>query len=110
MWTSGRGESFVSAMPSQARKLKSLSTLSNQVLPRWVATLPGMGGNFHRNTQPIDLGMWTLDFPPSTVSPALEQLAVDSSSAPVLVGISVKDQAQEITLHHNTPYRKDDGL
>ncbi len=56
----------------------------------------------------VDLGMMTMDFPPATVTPSLEELAADTSDQPVTVAINVKNKNDGITLKHNTAYRNEE--
>lgn len=51
---------------------------------------------------PIELGMWTIDFPESTVSPSLEEFRKDKSDDPVTVTIETKTRDKEIVLFFNT--------
>ena len=60
---------------------------------------------------PIELGMWTMDFPDSTVTPSLEDLKKDKSDTPVTVRVETKTREKEIVLFYNThrkEYRLDD--
>ncbi len=51
---------------------------------------------------PVELGMWTMDFPDSTVTPSIEDLKKDKSNAPVTITITTKNRDKEIVLIHNT--------
>lgn len=51
---------------------------------------------------PIELGMWTIDFPDSNIVPSLEDLHKDKSDKPVTVTIEAKDHDKKIVLFYNT--------
>ena len=51
---------------------------------------------------PVELGMWTMDFPDSTVTPSIEDLKKDKSNDPVTITITTKNHDKEIVLIHNT--------
>lgn len=56
----------------------------------------------------IDLGMSTMDIPPASVTPSLEDLGADTSEQPVEVTVAVKNGSDSITVKHNTAYRNED--
>ncbi|MFC1494882.1 hypothetical protein ACFL6W_06360 [Thermodesulfobacteriota bacterium] len=53
---------------------------------------------------PIELGMWTMDFPDSIINPSLDDLKKDESNNPVTIIIETKDHSKEIVLFYNTHY------
>jgi hypothetical protein len=55
---------------------------------------------------PIELGMWTIDFPDSNIVPNLEDLHKDKSNKAVTVTIEAKDHDKKIVLFYNTLRRE----
>ncbi len=55
---------------------------------------------------PIELGMWTIDFPDSVITPGLEEINKEKSDDPVAVSIETKNRDREIALLFNTLRKK----